>query len=221
MTRKYFIVFLSVILIALLFWGSAMLQNFFDDLVLVFQNYVQENYFLSMSIFLVLSVVSVLFFAFSSIWLIPIAIPIWGSFVTLILLLSGWLLGSVFSYGIGRFAGPPIVRYFISPEKADYYTQRLLNSERAFSFVLFSRFILPSELLGYALGAARYHFGKYFLVTFLSEVPYALIAVYAIDAILKKDPLFFGLWMAVWSLLVIFFVWMLKKKLFNLNISRT
>jgi uncharacterized membrane protein YdjX (TVP38/TMEM64 family) len=209
MAKTYSLVFIFIVLLALWFWGSTILQEFFDEAMVVFRKYGQDNYFLSIGLFVVVSVVSAMFLAFSSIWLIPIAIPLWGNALTVLLLLFGWLVGGILSYFIGRVGVASVLEYFVSEEKLNSYTSVIRG--RSFAVVLLSRLVLPAEIPGYALGAVRYPFGKYVLITMLAEIPYALMAVYSIEAILRRDPWIFGGWIIVWLLSVSILMGILRK----------
>lgn len=115
---------------------------------------------------------------------------IWGSNVVLFLLASGWLLGDLIAYSIGRFARRAVISRFVPQEKLDYYKE-IISRKAGFWFVLLFRFALPSEITGYALGIMRYHFGKYLLVTVLVEIPFAFLTVYSGEAFVKGNLLLF------------------------------
>ncbi len=180
-----------------MFWSSIMLQEEYWRLVGFFEHQVTANPVLSIFIFLLATVFSMMFLFFSSILLVPIAVSVWGSLTTVLLLLTGWFLGAIFSYILGRYAGYPILKYFISSRKLDYY-QNLFSEHSSFLLVFLLRFILPSEIPGYALGLLRFNFQKYLLITMLAEIPYAFLIVYAIEAILNRDPIVLSLVIFVW-----------------------
>ncbi len=134
---------------------------------------------------------------FSTVWLVPMAIALWNAPATVLFLLIGWLIGAIFSYFIGRYGGYPIVRKIILPKRLSYY-ENLMASKLNFWTVFLLRFVLPSEIPGYILGIIRYPFIKYFSITFLAELPYAIYAVYAIDSIINKNPVVFFISAAIW-----------------------
>jgi uncharacterized membrane protein YdjX (TVP38/TMEM64 family) len=202
--------------VMVLFFISSSIEKNFYAIAAFFGEYANRYPVASVVIFIGLAALSVIFASFSSVWLVPVAIFMWGDGYTLVVLLTGWYIGAMCSYGIGRYAGYPIVSSFVRPETFDHYRTLLFDGPDAFGLILISRFVLPSEFPGYILGAARYHFGKYFLATVLSEIPYALITVYAIDAVLKKDItlLFFGalFWLLFASLMLYLFYKKFNKK---------
>ena len=59
--------------------------------------------------------------------------------------------------------------------------------------MLLFRLASPAEMPGYVLGAVRYGFVKYFLATFIAEFPFAVIAVYASEALIDRKPLIVAL----------------------------
>lgn len=192
--KKYALTFFILICIVGLFFLSSSIEERFYAVAAFFGEYARQYPVASAATFIGLAALSVMFASFSSVWLVPVAIFMWGSAYTFAILLVGWYVGAVCSYFIGRYAGYPIVSSFVRPKTFDHYRTLLFDGPDTFVLILISRFVLPSEFPGYILGAVRYHFGKYVLATVLSEIPYALIAVYAIDAVLKKDIflLFFG-----------------------------
>lgn len=200
-TRKKIILLVLGVTLVLLFWGSTALQEEYGQLVTFFENHVADRPVLSVLIFIVLTILSVMFFFFSSVFFVPVAVSVWGGLTTTILLLFGWLLGAVFSYLIGRFAGYPILQRFISNKKLDYF-HHLFSKNSSLLSVFLLRFTLPSEIPGYVLGILRFNFTKYFWITLLAEIPYAFVTVYAFDAILRKDPLILGLIIGIWLIAV-------------------
>lgn len=210
-TLKKKLILLAVALaVVLIFWSSTMLQGEYWRLVGFFETYVAARPIASIFVFLILTVFSAMFFFFSSVLLVPVAISVWGSLMTILLLLIGWFLGAIFSYLLGRYAGYPILKYFISSRKLDYYHNLFLENS-SFLLVFLLRFTLPSEIPGYILGALRFNFKKYLLITILAEIPYALVTVYAIGAILSHNPVTLGLIIFVWLLAAILLARLLHK----------
>ncbi len=208
--KKLFLIAV-IIAVAFIFWGSTILQEEYWQLVIFFENHATARPVLSTFIFLILTVLSVMFLFFSSLWLVPVAVSVWGSFITVLLLLAGWLLGAIFSYFLGRYAGLPILKYFIPLRKLDYYRDLFLKNS-SFFLIFLVRFTVPSEIPGYALGIFRLNFLKYLLITVLAEIPYAFVTVYAIGAILSRDPVVLGSIIFAWSLTAILLGRLLYKK---------
>ncbi len=209
--KKKLIWLVIVAIAALIFWNSIMFQEEYWRLVDFFENQVTVKPVLSIFIFLFLTVFSMMFLFFSSILLVPVAVSVWGSLTTTVLLLAGWLLGAIFSYILGRYVGYPILKYFISSRKLDYY-HNLFSENSSFLLVFLLRFTLPSEIPGYILGLLRFNFQKYLLITMLAEIPYAFVMVYAIGAILNQDPVVLGFIAFIWLAAVALLARLLYKK---------
>ncbi len=209
--KNKFLLIVAIVAVALIFWGSTILQEEYWQLVGFFENHVATRPVLSIFIFLLLTVSSMMFLFFSSVLVVPVAVSVWGGLVTTALLLAGWILGAIFSYILGRYAGYPILKYFISSRKLDYY-HNLFSENSSFLLVFLLRFTLPSEIPGYVLGLLRFNFLKYLLITILAEIPYAFVTVYAIGAILNKNPIVLGSIVFVWLASVSLLARLLYKK---------
>lgn len=129
------------------------------------------------ALFILLSAVSAMLAFFSTAVFVPIAIHAWGERVSILLLWTGWLLGGICSYAVGRFLGRPVVRSLTSGNALARFEHRISN-HAPFSLVLLFQLALPSELPGYLLGVVRYRFVKYLLALAIGELPYAVGTVY-------------------------------------------
>ncbi|MBU4256798.1 VTT domain-containing protein [Patescibacteria group bacterium] len=210
--KKILFTVLSVIIIAFVFWSSVTLQSLFYDSVGFLGKYIEQNRILGILIFMGLAAVSALFSPFSSVPLIPAGIMIWGGNIVFFLLTSGWLLGDLIAYSIGRFARRAVISRFVPQEKLDYYKE-IISKKARFWFVLLFRFALPSEITGYALGIMRYHFGKYLLVTVLVEIPFAFLTVYSGEAFVKGNLLLFTSLVLFSAAVIYLTLYYFKKKL--------
>lgn len=197
MNKRNFILFILAIVLVVAFWGFTFLQDYFEQTAIFLQSYNDIYPSLSILLFISLSALSTMMIFFSTVWLVPMAIALWNAPATALFLLIGWLIGAIFSYFIGRYGGYPIVRKIILPKRLSYY-ENLMASKLNFWTVFLLRLVLPSEIPGYVLGIIRYPFIKYFSITFLAELPYAIYAVYAIDSIINKNPVVFFISAAIW-----------------------
>lgn len=109
--------------------------------------------------------------------IVPVAVYTWGEPLSAALLWSGWLLGGVIAYTIGRILGRPIVTWLTTNTDLRHL-ERYLRRDSAFFLVLLFQLALPSELPGYVLGLMRYHPGRYLLSLGLAELPYALLTIH-------------------------------------------
>lgn len=176
---------------AFVIWSSSSLQEIilrYSGLITVF---FQEHESLGIFIFLSVSVVSVVISPFSSLPLIPSVIMVWGNLVTFTILVAGWFFGAWLGYLLGGWAGRKVLRHWWDFEKVEYYKEKI--SPRAqFWLVFLFRLAIPSEITGITLGIIRYQLGKYLLITFLTELPFAFAAVYLGRTLAKGDFLAFA-----------------------------
>lgn len=183
--RISLLVFL-ILFMVLLFWYSASFQDIFFGSVNIIEKYESGHNILAKAIFVGLAALSAMVSPFSSIPLVPVAVIIWGNSLTLALLLGGWYLGGVFTYLIGKYAAYPVLRRFFNIDgRVDYY-RRKISPRSEFGLVLLFRLAIPAEIPGYMLGTIRYHFVKYFFATALAELPFAIMTVYASEALIFK-----------------------------------
>ncbi len=204
-------IILLVIILVAVFWGSKTVENYLQNIVGSITNYMDGGQWRGEIIFVALAVLSVMLVSFSSIWLVPVASALWGNLLTLAMLLVGWLLGGIFSYLIGKYAGYPMVRKIISEEKINSYSSVFSRARESFSLIILSRFVLPSEIPGYLLGVVKYPFLKYLLATAISEIPYAFVVIYFVDAVLSKNAIALLIWGTIWVSFAFLMVRIYKK----------
>lgn len=177
-------------IVALLFWSVARFQSVFFASVHTIDQWIQAHPVAGALTFTGLAAASALLSFFSSVPLVPVAALVFGKVNAALLLLAGWVLGSSAAYGLARFIGYPLLKRVVSLEKLDYYRGRLIR-RRGFGLILLFRLAMPAEIAGYVLGLMRYHFGWYLLATILSELPFAIMAVFVSDAVLAQRPVRF------------------------------
>lgn len=200
MNKRIFLILGIVVIIATLFWYSSVLQSTFYVVVDFFNKLVIYNEYLAVLLFILIAATAALISPFTNVPLIPVAVVIWGPLFTTILLLFGWLVGDILAYVVGRYLGYQAICYIISEEKFD----NLINTIKVhtnFLRALFFRLALPAEL-GYIFGIIRYHFWKYLLITFLAELPFAIVSTYASEAILSGNTIKFFEFMGVLSIVI-------------------
>lgn len=212
MTRRNIIIFSLIVLIVLLLGLSIKLQNYFHEIVSFFGVFFIENPVLGVVIFLILGAFSSMLSLFSSAPLVPIGIMVWGNFLTVIFLLIGWMIGSIFAYYIGWYAVYPAVKNLIPFEKIEHYRNKL--SERLeFEIILMFRMAMPAEVASYALGSLKYDFGKYIFATLITELPFAVLTVYLGDTLLKSQFVLFLILLTVLFIIMGFMFLLLRKRL--------
>lgn len=198
----------AIVLAVLLAWHSAAGKALLARGLETFAQLTLANEWAAKALFVGLAGVSAMVAPFSSVALTPFAVSVWGSSLTVALLLSGWLLGGIVSFALAYYAGFPLVQRLLGRERLIYYQQRI-SARTAFRWVLLFRLAMPSETASYLLGMLRYDPGKYLAATLLTELPVALIVVYASHAFLDERKLvFFAL-----AALVLLALWLAARAL--------
>lgn len=210
MNQRLISLLFVAIVIAVLFAYSSALQNDFYKIVNFFNGLVLENEPLALLVFVLLSLGAALISPLTNIPLVPFAVVIWGAVPTTALLLIGWLLGDVVAYGIGRQFGHRGISYFIGAERLDEWSHAV-KKHTNFYRALFLRLILPAEL-GYAFGIIKYPFRSYVIITFIAELPFAIVSTYASEAIIAGDITKFVVLFGALCVLVFSAVKMLRRK---------
>jgi len=123
---------------------------------------------------------------FSSVLLVPIGVAAWGKTVCMLLLLTGWTLGGVLTYTIGRFLGRPVVEKMLSRKVIDLYENRIPRSAPFLTLVLI-QIAVPSDVSGYFFGLLRFKAGVYLSALILAEIPYALGTVFLGAAFIERQ----------------------------------
>lgn len=136
-------------------------------------------------VFVLLSAVSAMLAFFSSAVLVPVALVVWGRWITVALLWLGWLLGGMLAYGVGRMLGRPLINTVGSARLIGFY-QRRVSAGMRFPTVLLLQFALPSEIPGYLLGILRVRFRTYLAALALVELPYAVGTVLLGESIVQQ-----------------------------------
>jgi len=140
-----------------------------------------------MFVFLALAVLSAMLAFFSSAVVVPVGVYAWGAQVTLLLLWTGWTVGGVAGYWMARTLGRRLGRWLATSESIARYDA--FAARATWPVVLLFQLALPSELPSYVLGFVRYPFVRYLTAVMIAELPFALIAVYLGDALLKRHAL--------------------------------
>jgi len=141
---------------------------------------------LGVVIFVLLAALSAMLVFFSGLLLVPIGIDAWGPLVCFLLLWSGWFLGGVITYSIGRRFGRPAVLRMLSEEKMARYENRIPQAS-SFAAALLTQLVLPSDISGYFFGLLGYRARVYLGSLALAELPYALATVYLGTAFMERQ----------------------------------
>lgn len=199
--KKHFLSVFLILLAIAVFAASFQVQEFVEQSFLTVKNLIETNEITGLLVFIALGALSSMLSPFSVVPFIPIAVLAWGDMPTIFIVLFGWVLGGVISFSLTRFLGRPFVRKFISFEHIDHYLKQL-PEKLEFELLLVFRLALPSEIPGYVVGLTSFPFRRYLLATILSEIPFAVISVYASEAFLKKQYIPLIMWIIVATLII-------------------
>lgn len=123
---------------------------------------------------------------FVSSWLlVPIGVEAWGPWWCAALLLTGWFVGGVVTYAIGRYLGRPMIRRLLPDQLITRYEGRIPAGGR-FLPALLVTVSIPSDIGGYFFGLVRYPLRAYLPALLVGELPYGLGAVLLSDAFLQR-----------------------------------
>jgi len=135
--------------------------------------------------FVLLAALSAMVAFVSSAVLVPVAIYVWGPAVCFGLLWTGWFMGGLAGYGIGRFLGRPAVEILVRPGTLARY-EGWARSGKSLVPMLMLQLAIPSDLASYIFGLVRCRFIVFAAALALAEVPYALGAVYLGTSFLER-----------------------------------
>lgn len=195
MTKKLPILVILAIFIVV-FFAFVLFQSDFSNIENIVNLYIIESGTSGVLVFILFAAFSTVISMFSSLPAVPFAVLAWGKALTFVFLITGWVIGSLVSYVLGRYGLYLIFKRSVFLKKVEAYQQKLSENSEFILVVLF-RLALPSEITGLVLGGLRYNFTKYLLATLISEIPFAIVAVYASGALIFSDIKGLLLWGAL------------------------
>jgi uncharacterized membrane protein YdjX (TVP38/TMEM64 family) len=136
-------------------------------------------------VFTALSALGAILLFVSSWVLVPIGVQVWGPVGCFLLLWTGWFLGGAMTYSIGRYLGRPAVQRLVPADVVARYEGRIPSGGR-FLPALVVTISVPSDIAGYFFGLFRYPMRVYLAALGVSEVPYALGAVFLGEAFIQR-----------------------------------
>jgi len=180
----------TFIILAGLFTASDTLHDRTAEIIVWTEGAISQAPILGMVVFVGLAMLSAMVAFFSSAVFAPIAVYAWGKAGCLALLWLGWFLGGILSFCIGRFFGRTAVSMLIDEEKLAGWERELSERSRFIHILLFQAAV-PSEIPGYVLGILSYRFVLYLAALAITELPYAIAAVYLGESFLEGESTLF------------------------------
>jgi uncharacterized membrane protein YdjX (TVP38/TMEM64 family) len=114
----------------------------------------------------------------TSIPLIPVVVQVWGVFLTSILSIISWTIGSLGAFWIARKFGAPVVSRMESVDKIREVVSKV-PKKKIFWYLIFLRITIPTDILSYALGLfTNISWRMFFLTTLIGIVPMTFLFSY-------------------------------------------
>jgi uncharacterized membrane protein YdjX (TVP38/TMEM64 family) len=159
--------------IALFVWASYLIQTNLD-----YARDILGQGAMSVIIYVVIIIMSVVIAPVSALPLLPVAVGLWGWFFAALINIFSWTLGSVIAFLLARKYGAPLVRNFVSLEKLQRY-ERMIPEENMFWGIILLRISIPVDVLSYVLGLfSIIKFRTYALATLVGIAPLAFVLAY-------------------------------------------
>ena len=165
---------LLIIVIVLFAVGSYFAKISFESL--------SANTFLSSRygelLYFLITALAVFIAPISTLPLLPFAVSLWGPIEASVLTIIAWTSGSVLVFCLSRKYGRKLVARLADLERIESWSE-LVPEKNIFWIIVFMRFLLPVDVLSYALGLfSKIELKKYLLATILGLTPFAFFFAY-------------------------------------------
>lgn len=182
-----------------------------SDFVFSLTQYMETGGVFVYFVYVLMLVAAVVFMPLTVTPLIPVASSIMGPFVTGVLSVIGWTLGSMIAFLIARYVGKPFLEKFISFKKLDELST-MVPEKSQFMFIVLLRLTLPVDLISYALGLTKsLGFTKYSVATLVGVTWFSFSFAYLGDALIKGNLILF-LKLLLASLVIFLLGWYLLRQ---------
>lgn len=115
---------------------------------------------------------------FETLPLLPVAATLWGANVAAILTIVGWTIGSLVAFTLARKFGRKLVYRFTDNNTLEEWAGKLPRRQ-IFWLVAFARFLLPIDVISYAVGLfTKMPLHSYLAATVIGIIPFAYIFAY-------------------------------------------
>ncbi len=175
---------LQLLYAVLLFVVVSVPFMFINDLMPLFQKYVEVGNWVAQIIYVLLLIISIV--------VAPVTMPlflvsgaIFGVQAAAVYNIIGWSIGAMIAFLIARYFNKSILSRFILLKKLKKYEQRIPQNMEFMSIILL-RMVLPVDILSYALGLfSNISFIRYMLATIIGVTPFSIIFAYGSDALIN------------------------------------
>jgi uncharacterized membrane protein YdjX (TVP38/TMEM64 family) len=185
MSRRAGIVIAVLLVTGLLALSDTVHQQIVTTIALA-EPVIAQHPVLGALIFMGLAALSAMLLFLSGVLLVPIGVQTWGETGCFLLLWSGWCLGGLVTYAIGRRLKRPAVPRMLSGGMIDRYESRIPEGGSFVTAVLV-QLAVPSDVSGYFFGLLGYPLRVYLGALMLTEIPYALGTVFLGNAFMQQQ----------------------------------
>jgi len=215
--RRAFVLLLLCLVLAALASSDSLHTKLLEFLTIC-EQLIKQNPITGALLFVGFAAVSAMLAFVSVAAIVPVAVYTWGEPLSALLLWSGWLLGGLFSYLIGRFLGRPIVLW-LTNNAGMARLEKHLRRNASLPLVLLFQLALPSEIPGYVLGMTNYAFPRYLLSLGLAELPYALLTIHlSASFVERRSGLVMVIGVSLMALSIVAFV-LLRRQLLKRDLQ--
>lgn len=167
---------IKVIAVILLFISVSILASFYENELIYFAKNIGS---FGIMFYVLTTALAVIIPMWGNLFLIPVATIMWGPFITALLSILGWVIGSQTSFLLGRLFKKRILKMFPALIESDY-VERLVSKKYTYTSLILLRMTLPVDILSYALGIFVPRITAYqnFVTSFIGVIPFAFAFSY-------------------------------------------
>jgi uncharacterized membrane protein YdjX (TVP38/TMEM64 family) len=174
----------------------------------------EKHYILGYLFYFISAAVAVIIPLFTNMLLIPPAVMLWGPFVTAVLSILGWWVGSMISFYIARIFKTRLLARFPTFKKYDHIDTLISkgsSDSNKFYKLIFLRMTFPVDVLSYALGffSNKVSFRENSITTLIGITPFAFIFSYGSEMLYKN------IFIITPILAIIFFIYIIYQTKFS------
>ncbi len=158
-----------------LFLVASVLTRMYGEML---SELMQGHEYAGMFLYVTVTIVAVVLAPFSTIPLLPVAVTLWGPFLTALLSILGWTIGAGVAFLVARRWGTRLVRKIVSIERIARL-ERMVTTHHPFLTITLLRMAVPVDILSYALGLfSKVSFRTYLAATLVGVTPFAFVFAY-------------------------------------------
>ncbi|MCF7815410.1 MAG: VTT domain-containing protein [Candidatus Pacebacteria bacterium] len=200
------IVEVGVVVIVLALLGATSLLSGYlpvENLMLI----ADENRVLGAFLFTLIMFATTVLAPLTAIPLVPMVAPFLGPFTTGVACFTGWILGAVVAFVIGKKYGQPFVSRFIDMQTIKKY-ESYIKPDISFLMIVVLRMVVPVDVLSYALGifTTTISLRTYTLASMIGIVWFSFALAYAGDALVSRNYVLL-MSISVASVVILYFSW--------------